>query len=112
MTRAGETGAAAGGRRPDRHPRGATVKTIKNKTTRPLKVTFSRGKVLHLGPGKSGQIPDPAVEEKSIRALVESGAIEILEGGGPAYAGGEGGGAPHPSTRGKRGPLQGPSGDR
>jgi hypothetical protein len=76
------------------------VKTIRNKTLKPLRISFSGGKVLHLGPAKTGQIPDPAVEEKSIRALVESGRIEVIDAGGAGRGGGEGGSSPHAEPRG------------
>lgn len=57
--------------------------TVTNKTQKPLSVPLPRGKVLHLGPGKSGQIASNAVEHPRLKALVESGALEIL-GEGPA----------------------------
>ena len=41
------------------------MRTIVNKTTRPLRVPLPGGKVLHLGPKKSGQIADPAADQRS-----------------------------------------------
>ena len=41
------------------------MKTIRNKTHAPIRVNFSGGKVLHLGPLKSGQVPDQALETAS-----------------------------------------------
>lgn len=63
--------------------------TISNKTQRPLRVPLPSGKVLHLGPGKTGQISSNAVERPQLKALLDSGAIEILaEGAEPTARGG------------------------
>ncbi len=76
------------------------MKTIRNKTRAPIRVTFSGGKVLFLGPAKTGQIPDQAAGEASIQALVKAGKIELLDGEGPARGGGDTGGGGHGSSRG------------
>ena len=79
------------------------MKTIRNKTFKPLKLTFSGGKVLHLGPGKTGQVPDTALQRRSIQELVRTAAIEVMDGG-PAHSQGSGGqgAAPHEATRGHK----------
>jgi len=86
------------------------VKTIRNKTVKPLKITFSAGKVLHLGPGKTGQIPDSALELTSIQNLVKGAKLEILDGG-PAHVAGSDttSGGPHEVTRGHRPAMTGAS---
>ncbi len=86
------------------------MKTILNKTFKPLKITFSGGKVLHLGPGKTGQIPDAALDQNSIQALVKSATIEVLDGG-PAHVQGAdtSSGGPHEITRGHRPAMTGPT---
>jgi hypothetical protein len=68
------------------------VKTISNKTHRPLSVPLPRGKVLHLGPGRTGQIASEAAEHPPLKRLVEAGEIEILGEGhvGPAAGGAAG----------------------
>jgi len=73
------------------------MKTIVNKTPLPLRVPLPGGKVLHLGPGKSGQVADSAVEHNALRKLVEGGKIEIQgEGSGSSSGDGSGGGdSPH-----------------
>ncbi len=77
------------------------MKTIRNKTRAPIRVAFSGGKVLFLGPAKTGQIPDQAVGEASILALLKAGKIELLDGEGPARGGGDtSGGGAHGSSRG------------
>lgn len=68
--------------------------TVTNKTQKPLGVPLPRGKTLHLGPGKSGEIASNAVDHPPLQALIASGAIEVLGPGvRPANApGGAGGG--------------------
>lgn len=67
------------------------VKTISNKTQRPLSVPLPRGKVLHLGPGKTGQIASEAADHPPFKKLVEAGEIEILGEGHVGAVGGHGG---------------------
>ena len=54
--------------------------TIKNKTRKPLSVGLARGRTVHLGPGKSGAIAASDADHPAVKALVESGAIEIVQG--------------------------------
>jgi hypothetical protein len=68
------------------------MKTIVNKTAMPLRVPLPGGKVLHLGPTKSGQVADTAVEHPALRKLIEAGKIQV-QGEGSDGAGGDGGGA-------------------
>ena len=48
------------------------MKTVRNKSHRPLKVHLSRGKTLHLGPLKEGQISAHDVEAAGVKRLVEA----------------------------------------
>lgn len=57
------------------------MKTIRNKTARPIRVPLPRGKVLHLGPNLDGEIADNAVEHAALQKLVKAGTIEILGDG-------------------------------
>ncbi len=66
------------------------MKTIANRTHRPLKIRLRGGKVLHLGPGKSGQIADDAADEPPVRRLIDSGEVEIVGEGSSHVAGGAG----------------------
>ncbi|HEU4403412.1 MAG TPA: hypothetical protein VFT43_15040 [Candidatus Polarisedimenticolia bacterium] len=77
------------------------MRMIRNKTRSPLKIRFAGGKLLHLGPGKTGQIPDQAVDAASIRALLQADKIEMV-GGGEAHGPGstKAGAAPHETTKG------------
>jgi hypothetical protein len=70
------------------------MKTIVNKTTRPLRVPLPGGKVLHLGPKKNGQIADQAADHPALRKLVEAGEIVIQGEGGAEGDSGEGSPAP------------------
>lgn len=79
------------------------MKTIVNKTGMPLRVSLPGGKVLHLGPRKSGQIADNATEHASVRKLIEDGTLEIQGEGGEENAGSGDGGtssSAHPETHG------------
>ena len=60
------------------------MKTIRNRTPKPLKVPLLSGKTLHLGPLKDGQIADTAADAPAIRRLIEAGIIEIV-GEGAAH---------------------------
>ena len=54
---------------------------VSNKTQRPLSVPLPRGKTLHLGPGKTGEIASNALEHPQVKKLVDTGEIEILNQG-------------------------------
>jgi hypothetical protein len=63
------------------------MKSICNKTQRPLSVPLPQGKTLHLGPGKTGQVSKKAIEHPPLLKLVEAGELEIIgEGQRPADA--------------------------
>ncbi|MCP4204640.1 MAG: hypothetical protein GY769_22250 [bacterium] len=76
------------------------MKSILNKSRRPLKIHLSRGRVLHLGPGREGQIATQDADRKSFKKLVEAGDVEIVgEGSGPVTSGGDVASG-HPDARG------------
>ena len=54
------------------------LKTIQNKTARPMRVPLPRGKTIHLGPHKTGEIADRASEHPPLVKLVEAGDLEII----------------------------------
>jgi len=56
----------------------ANMATIKNKTCRPLSVPLPGGKKLRLGPLKSGEISDKAVDHPPVQKLIEAGEAEIF----------------------------------
>lgn len=65
------------------------MKSVLNKTHRPLRVHLPGGKVLHLGPGKEGQINENDADHPGVAKLVESGDLEIV-GDGAASPGAHG----------------------
>jgi hypothetical protein len=76
------------------------MKTVRNKTHRPLRVRLSRGKTLHLGPLKEGQINTHDVEAGGVKSLVESGELEILGDGPQGAAAAAPAAAGHANTQG------------
>ena len=89
------------------------MKTVKNNTQRPLRVPLPRGKAVHLGPGKSGQITTEAAEHPGLKKLVEAGEIEVLDEGAGASGGGGGGPQGHGTAQGhSSGGVNRRSGDR
>lgn len=54
------------------------MKTIRNKTSRPLRVPLPRGKTLHLGPRKEGQVATHDIDHPPLQKLVGAGEIEVL----------------------------------
>lgn len=86
--------------------------TVNNKTRGPLRVPLPGGKILHLGPGKSGQISSKDAEHPGIKKLVDAASIELVDDDAHQAEGG-GGGTGHASTRGHtRGSGSRRSGDR
>jgi hypothetical protein len=83
------------------------MKTIANKTLRPIRVPLPRGKVLHLGPHGTGQVSHKDVDHPPFVALVEEGVIEI-RGDSTAAVGETAAGAAHAETHGHH-PPSGPS---
>lgn len=68
----------------------AGMKTVTNKTSRPVIVPLPRGRKLHLGPLKTGQIATEAAEHPALKKLVEAGELELSDeqaGGGSAGGG-------------------------
>jgi hypothetical protein len=65
--------------------------TIANKTLKAIAVPLPRGKKLHLGPGKTGQVAASASEHPPFKKLVEAGEIEIVGEGHEAAAASTGG---------------------
>ena len=90
------------------------MKTVVNKTPKPLRVPLPQGKTLHLGPMKSGQIAPKAAEHPPLLKLVEAGELEIQEVGKAGPANHEHGHGPHASTtpQGGQSPQQARKGDR
>ena len=74
------------------------MRVVRNKTPKPVRVPLDGSHFLFLGPHKTGQVADRAVDRPAFRALVERGEIEVLgHRDGPATRGGQG---PNPAGRG------------
>ena len=71
------------------------MKEIVNKTQRPIRVPLPGGKFLFLGPTKSGQVSDQAVQAPSFKKLLTEGTIELLDSGNRSTDG-----RPGPATKG------------
>ena len=76
------------------------MKTIRNKTHKPLKIPATGGKFLHLGPAKVGQISDKAAGTPALLKLVKAGEIELVADGAHGQGSGDGEGAVHSATHG------------
>lgn len=76
------------------------MKTVINKTHLPVKVPLPRGKALHLGPKKTGQIRNEDAEHPAVKKLVEAGEIEVVEGGHRESSVAGGTTPPHEATHG------------
>ncbi len=55
------------------------MKTVLNKTGRPLRIALSRGRALRLGPRKEGQIATQDAERDAVQRRVAAGDIEIFD---------------------------------
>lgn len=54
------------------------MKTVRNKTQKPLNILIKKGHVLHLSPNRIGRVSDEALERPSFRRLLERGDIVVL----------------------------------
>ncbi len=55
------------------------MKTVLNRTSRPIRVSLPTGGILHLGPHREGHIQDRAVEGAGIQRRLLVGDIQILD---------------------------------
>ena len=81
------------------------MKTIRNRTQKPIRIQMPGGKLLHLGPQKTGQISDQTSKFPSFAKLVEAGDIEVVGEGEPAPSGAAPGQVAHESTHGHTPPT-------
>lgn len=61
------------------------MKTIENKTQRPIKVPLPGGKSLRLGPKQSGQVRDEAAHHGAVKRMVEAETIAVYGGDTPTH---------------------------
>ena len=55
------------------------MKAIRNNTRKPIKILLHGGRVLHLGPNKTGQVSDHDAQRPSFKKLVEQGDVSLLD---------------------------------
>jgi len=70
------------------------MKEIRNKTPKPMRIALPQGKVLHLGPHKTGRIHAAALDHPPVKKLLEAEEIEIV-GDGTSEASNVAAGDPH-----------------
>jgi hypothetical protein len=88
------------------------MKKILNKTHRPLRVGLPQGKTLHLGPKKTGQIADNAVDHPAVQRLLEAGEVEIVDAAAGEERGPQGDEPGHEEVHGHHPKSVHKSGDR
>ena len=59
----------------------AVIKTVVNKTRKPIRLSLPRGKTLYLGPSASGQVHDEVPERPQFKKLIKDGEIEVVDQG-------------------------------
>ena len=76
------------------------MKTIVNRSRKPIRIPLPGNKTLFLGPSKSGQLSDQQLAAPAVARLLKSGDIEVV--GEAAHPGGGGGGSEtgHEATHG------------
>ena len=55
------------------------MKTIVNKTRRPLKIELSEGRVLRLGPAREGQIATRDAGHELVQTMIAAGKLDIFD---------------------------------
>ena len=89
------------------------MKTITNKTRKPIRVPLPGGKFLHLGPSRTGQIADAAAGRPAVKKMIEAGDLEVQAEGTSQTSGATQGAAGHAATHGHvPNTLFRPKGDR
>lgn len=79
-----------------------SMKMIRNRSARPIRVPLPGGKTLHLGPGKEGQVSPQALNRPAVQALLGNGTIEVVGESAHGPGLGRAAASPHAETRGFR----------
>lgn len=72
---------------------------VTNKTRKPLSLPLPGGKILFLGPGKTGQVSPKALEHPRLAKLLKAGEIETAVGDPKRKRGGGGNSGTSPDFR-------------
>jgi len=75
------------------------MKTLTNKSRKPIRIPLPGGKIMFLGPGKSGQISDRHADLPAVQKLIDDGSIAVAGESAHADQAG-GGGQVHDGTHG------------
>jgi len=70
------------------------MKTVINKTRKPLRIRLPGGKTLFLGATRRGQVRDEALEHPPVKRLLETGDIEVSDDSRPSHGSSESGALP------------------
>lgn len=82
------------------------MKEIRNTTRAPLRVPLGGGRVLHLGPGQTGNVADDAPKLPAVARMIKKGTLEVLGAEGTSIESGEGGEAPREFAHGHGHPTR------
>ena len=66
------------------------MKTVRNLTSKPLKVPLPGGKTLRLGPRADGTVQDKAAHHPALQRMVDAETIEVLDGTAAGHGPGTG----------------------
>ena len=66
------------------------MKTVINRTRKPLRIPLPGGKALFLGITQEAKIRDDALKHPPVKKLLEAGDIEVFDGPGPKHGAAEG----------------------
>lgn len=69
-----------------------TMKSLHNKTPKPIRLSLPGGKTLFLGGLRQANVQESALEHPPIKKLIEAGTLEVVEGTG-TKRGASGGGS-------------------
>jgi hypothetical protein len=76
------------------------MKTLVNKSRKPIRIPLPGGRALFLGPGKSGQIADRHAALPAVARLIDDGTVVVAGESAHADAAASGGGQVHEGTHG------------
>jgi hypothetical protein len=76
------------------------MKTLINKSRKPIRIPLPGGKIMFLGPGKSGQISDRHADLPAVRKMIDDGSVAVAGESAHAETTGGGGGQVHDGTHG------------
>jgi len=67
------------------------MKTVTNKTKKPLRISLPGGRTLFLGVTQRAPLRDDALNHPAVKKLIEAGDIEVFDGGAVQHGSAGGG---------------------